>query len=256
MLPGALRHAVFTGHVWSIRHPLPKSVPLRIAGKPVVVMPRFMNPPGPWISSTATLDPLTGTKLDPLSWIEDEMIIRIRHALPPTAYYLMFLTNGTLVILVSQKLTSAQLNLYPRQMGGQWVIYSDNGALLPTSTHGGAISSKTQVDGRPASVVPGEELYWKGPDYQPGKIPTGKISTQLKGCAAGLVVNFPNRGSCLTTTTHGYSIPNANVVNEHSWFSLYTPREGEMVYSRNLANVIRPYSVPNPPYLLSMEDID
>ena len=237
----------FAEGVWTVIEPGVGFIPLRIAQKPVVVRPPYACGPVPYIPtgvSDPPTDPMPNHVLDPHRYLQPTVLVEMLQHLPAEVYYVAFLTNGDLIVLLSKPMHDKVLR-FPRTLCQRVVNYVYSAFLVPSS---GSSAPPTPMHHHTACTVgdqapssapsdhcfrPGETLYWKGRNYKSGVIPTKDITTQIIPFSAGLVVNYLNRGLFLTIPTHGYMIPNSLAQKKKSIKSFFelSPTKGTLHYA-------------------------
>lgn len=99
-------------------------------------------------------------------------------------------------------------------------------AWEPARRWGGSAGRKTS-----RHIIPGKEIYWRGPLYDPRAPFSNAESSQVRPSAAGVVVQLPNGDQLLSITTYGYVIPSSVVRQEQGAFrQLFGgSREGQLI---------------------------
>ena len=162
---------------WEKEHPPPKGygqlsnprpkasfIPLRIAQIPVV-RPPYVCGALPYIHtgfSDPPADPMPEHVLDPHRYLQPTVMAEMLRHLPVEVYYVAFLTNGDLVVLLSELMDRGVLLRYPHTRA---VSYSSSQIPMHhmVGTEGDQDPSRAPSD---LCFQPGEILYWKGKNYK------------------------------------------------------------------------------------------
>ena len=238
-LPHNLRRIKFDGFVWTLSPPLPSVVPLRIAGRPVIAGPTFSYAEKPSFQVMAPpRDPLPQVNLDPHEWVPEETVALIAKHLPQEAANLLFLTNGDLIAVLNREFSENELEMLPEFICGRKIRFTSKVGIRPSV--GTGVQEEGSVGGKAGRhIVPGEEILWRGPLYDP-KTPFSKAqASQLRPSAAGVVVQLANGNRLLTVTTHGYAIPNSMAWQEQGAVRRFFggSREGQLVFATDMSSV-------------------
>ena len=240
----------FAEGVWTVIDPGPGFIPLRIAQKPVVVRPPYACGAVPYIRTgffdlDPPADPMPNHVLDPHQYLQPTVVAEMLQHIPAEVYYIAFLTNGDLIVLLSKSMHDNKILRFPRTLCQRVVNYVYSAFLVPSS---GSSPPQTPMHHNTVGPVgdqaltrapsdlcfqPGETLYWKGRNYKSGVIPTKDITTQVIPFSAGLVVNYLNHGLFLTIPTHGFMIPNSLAQKKKSIKSFFelSPTKGTLHYA-------------------------
>lgn len=247
-LPHNLRRIKFDGFVWTLSPPLPSVVPLRIVGRPVIAGPTFSYAERPSFQVMAPpRDPLPQINLDPHEWVPEETVARIAKHLPEEAANLLFLTNGDLIAVLNREFSEKELVMLPEFICGRKIRFTSKVSIRPGVgtgvQEGGSVGGKA---GR--HIVPGEEILWRVPLYDPKTSFSKAQASQLLPSAARVVVQLAHGNRLLTVTTHGYAIPNAIARQEQGvlWNFFSSSREGQLVFATDMSLVSPAQTDPFP----------
>jgi hypothetical protein len=218
-------------------HPLSGLIPIRIAGRPVAVNPKFAAEHVPTIRGIPPPpDPLPNHSLHPHAYIPSDIAGVIFQHLPRKAYFRIFHTKENMIVLLSREMSDAQLCNFPERFCGNKVKYTRRCRILPSSSPNAAMENAetASLTRRPERIASGQELFLQGPRHQAGKIPK-ETSSRIIPFSGGIiaVVNVTtNQGRSFTIPTHGYSIPNATVQNEQRHTGQSTGQNGGPIRQR------------------------
>lgn len=196
---------------------LPDFIPLKVANCAVVIEPRRV-PRNPINDLLSVSDPLPGVNLNGKEWLPLEVADNLFSAFRGCGQ-MFLLGSGRLLVTVPPHLRTTspeQIMHFPKVVAGQEVVLMLEGGITGGHAYTHPEPEEQIIAPTINLVVPGQEVEWRGPQYRQG--PPNNFAESSLPSSIGLVIK-KGEEHFMTTTTHGYVIPNKQLMQQRGVIS-------------------------------------